>query len=58
MLEEVEWEQPYSRGHPIAYILKTFGPRTRVLSVYERELLAITFAVTKWRQYLENDSSL
>lgn len=40
-------------GHPIAFISKAFGPRTQALSIYERELLAITFAVTKWRYYLE-----
>uniref|UniRef100_A0A2C9V8V2 Reverse transcriptase RNase H-like domain-containing protein n=1 Tax=Manihot esculenta TaxID=3983 RepID=A0A2C9V8V2_MANES len=35
-------------GHPIAFIFKDFGPRTKGLSVYEREQLAITFAVAKW----------
>lgn len=39
--------------HPIAYTSKAFGPRSKALLVYERELLAITFAVSKWRQYLE-----
>ncbi|XP_058003646.1 transposon Ty3-I Gag-Pol polyprotein [Hevea brasiliensis] len=42
-------------GHPIAFISKAFGPRTKALSVYERELLAITFAVSKWRHYLEQE---
>ncbi|XP_058008871.1 uncharacterized mitochondrial protein AtMg00860-like [Hevea brasiliensis] len=32
---------------------KTFGPRSQTLSVYEKELLAITFAISKWRHYLE-----
>lgn len=40
-------------GHPIAFISKAFGPRNSSLSVYEKELLAITFAVSKWRHYLE-----
>lgn len=40
-------------GHPIAYIFKAFGEKGQGLSVYEKELLAITFAVTKWRHYLE-----
>lgn len=40
-------------GHPIAYISNAFGPKNQGLSVYERELLAITFAVQKWRHYLE-----
>lgn len=42
------------KGHPIAFISKDFGPRTRGLSVYEREQLAITFVVAKWRHYLEH----
>ena len=37
---------------PIAYISKGFSGKGRVKSVYERELLAIVFAVTKWRHYL------
>lgn len=40
-------------GHPIAYISKAFGPRNQAFSLYEKELLAITFAVSKWRHYLE-----
>lgn len=39
-------------GHPVAYISKAFGPRAEQLSVYERELVAITFAVPKWRHHL------
>lgn len=39
-------------GHPIAFISKTLGPRWKSLSVYEKELLAIVFAVQRWEQYL------
>lgn len=39
--------------HPIAFISKAFGPIGQELSVYEKELLAITFVVSKWRHYLE-----
>lgn len=33
------------KNYPIAFISQAFGPRAKALSVYERELLAITFAV-------------
>ena len=39
-------------GHPIAYISKALSPRHQGLSVYEKELLAIVQAVTKWHHYL------
>lgn len=39
--------------HPIAYISKALGPRNKSLSAYEKELLAITFVVSKLRHYLE-----
>lgn len=39
-------------NHPVAYISKAFSSTGRVKSVYERELLAIVYAVTKWRHYL------
>ncbi|KAJ0578410.1 putative nucleotidyltransferase, Ribonuclease H [Helianthus annuus] len=39
-------------SHPIAYISKALSPRQQALSVYERELLAIIFAVQYWHHYL------
>jgi hypothetical protein len=39
-------------GHPIAFVSKALGPRQLALSTYERELLAIVFAVTKWKHYV------
>lgn len=39
-------------GHPIAYISKAFSKRNGLLSAYERELLAVVFAVRKWQYYL------
>ena len=39
-------------GHPIAYISKAFSNAHLLLSAYERELLAIVFAVQKWQHYL------
>jgi hypothetical protein len=39
-------------GHPIAFVSKTLGPRQLALSTYERKLLAIVYAVAKWKHYL------
>lgn len=38
--------------HPIAFISKGLAPRHMALSVYEKELLALVFAITKWFHYL------
>ncbi|XP_062187935.1 uncharacterized protein LOC133891241 [Phragmites australis] len=40
-------------GHPVAFISKTLGPRNQGLSTYEKECLAILFAVDHWRSYLQ-----
>lgn len=37
---------------PVAFYSHTLGARARLKSVYERELMAIVFAIQKWRQYL------
>ncbi|KAF2310163.1 hypothetical protein GH714_007000 [Hevea brasiliensis] len=39
-------------SHPIAYISKALSPRNQQLSIYDREMLAILFAVKKWEAYL------
>lgn len=39
-------------SHTIAYISKAFSAKNALLSAYERELLAIVFAVKKWQHYL------
>ena len=39
-------------GHPLAYISKALSSRHQALSVYEKELLAIVYAVIKWHHYL------
>lgn len=35
-------------NNPIAYISKSLGPEQQALSVYERKLLAVVYAVQKW----------
>lgn len=40
------------QGYPIAYISKSLAPKHQAMSVYERELLALIFVVTKWSHYL------
>lgn len=39
-------------NHPLAFISRALGPKNLGLSIYEKELLAILLAVTKWRSYL------
>ena len=39
-------------GRPIAYFSKSLSPKHQVLSVYEKEMLAILVAVKKWNAYL------
>jgi hypothetical protein len=38
--------------HPIAYISKALGLKQQAMSIYERELLAIVYAIQKWSTYL------
>lgn len=40
-------------GHPIAFLSKALGPKSRVLSTYENEYMAILLAVQTWRSYLQ-----
>ena len=39
-------------NRPLAYYSKSLSGRKKVSSVYERELMAIVFAIRKWRPYL------
>jgi hypothetical protein len=34
-------------GHLIAYISKSLGPKQQVMSIYEKEMLAIMYAINK-----------
>lgn len=38
--------------HPIAYLSKSLSPKNQALSVYEKEMMAILYAVDKWRHYV------
>ncbi|KAL4591834.1 hypothetical protein LXL04_004807 [Taraxacum kok-saghyz] len=39
-------------GHPIAYYSQVLGTRNRTKPIYEKELIAIVWAVQKWRHFL------
>jgi hypothetical protein len=39
---------------PIAYLSKSLSSKNQLLSIYEKEFLALLLAVTKWRQYLQH----
>jgi hypothetical protein len=41
-------------GHPLAFISKSLGLRTRGLFTYEKEYLAIMVVVEQWRSYLQH----
>ncbi|KAM0066244.1 putative nucleotidyltransferase, Ribonuclease H [Helianthus debilis subsp. tardiflorus] len=38
--------------HPLAFISKPLSPKQQALSVYDKELLAILFAIKQWHYYL------
>lgn len=38
--------------HPIAFLSKAFSPKNQALSVYDKEMRAILYAVDKWRPYV------
>lgn len=38
--------------HPIAFISKKLSIKNQALSVYDKELLALMYAVEKWHSYL------
>lgn len=39
-------------GHPVAFVRKVLSVNNQLLSVYDKELLTIVHAVSKWHQYL------
>lgn len=42
------------RGHPIAFLDKALGPKSRGPSTYEKECMAIIVAVQQWCSYLQH----
>jgi hypothetical protein len=40
------------KGHPLAFIGKAFGLKTKGLSIYEKEYLTILIAVDQWISHL------
>ena len=40
-------------GHPLAYFSKALGPKSRGLSTYEKEYMAILLAIQNRRSYLQ-----
>lgn len=41
-------------GHPLAFLSKGLAPRSRGLSTYEKEYMAILLALEQWRRYLQH----
>jgi hypothetical protein len=42
------------KGHPLAFLSKALGPKSRGLSTYEKEYLAVILVVHQWRPYLQH----
>jgi hypothetical protein len=42
------------KHRPIAYLSKALSTKNQLLSIYEKEFLALILAVEKWRQYLQH----
>ncbi|CAO2151592.1 unnamed protein product [Urochloa humidicola] len=45
-------------GHPLAFFSKALGPKSKGLSTYEKEYMAIFMAVQQWRPYLQHGEFL
>jgi hypothetical protein len=41
-------------GHPLAFLSKALGPKSRGLSTYEKEYMSILLVVQQWRPHLQH----
>ena len=48
----VLFQEQDGKWKPIAFLSRTMQPAERNYEIYDKELLAIVEALTKWRQYL------
>jgi len=48
----VLFQEQDRKWKPIAFLSRTMQPAERNYEIYDKELLAIVEALTKWRQYL------
>jgi hypothetical protein len=44
------------QGKPIAFFSKTLGPKAMTTSIYEKEAMAISEALKKWKHYVANST--
>jgi len=51
-IEEVLFQEQDGKWKPIAFLSRTMQPVERNYEIYDKELLAIVEALSKWRQYL------
>ena len=51
-IEEVLSQEQEGKWKPIAFLSRTMQPAEQNYEIYDKELLAIVEALTKWRQYL------
>ena len=51
-IEGVLSQEQEEKWKPIAFLSKTMQPAERNYEIYDKKLLAIVEALTKWRQYL------
>ena len=57
-IEGVLFQEQDRKWKPIAFLLRTIQLAERNYEIYNKELLAIVEALSKWRQYLLNAMEL